>query len=68
MVGLSMGYIKHWYEGTEYFINEFCVKTETLNWTISELANTKEWIEHCVVIFLTLNLQVEFSILWLLHI
>lgn len=28
MVGLSMGYIKHWYEGTEYVINEFCVKAE----------------------------------------
>ena len=25
MVGLSMGYIKHWYSGTEYIINEFCV-------------------------------------------
>lgn len=25
MVGLSMGYIKHWYTGTEYIINEFCV-------------------------------------------
>lgn len=28
IVGLSMGYVKHWYEGTEYVINEFCVKTE----------------------------------------
>ena len=25
MVALSMGYIKHWYSGTEYMINEFCV-------------------------------------------
>ena len=25
IVGLSMGYIKHWYSGTEYIINEFCV-------------------------------------------
>ena len=25
MIGLSMGYIKHWYSGTEYIINEFCV-------------------------------------------
>ena len=25
LVGLSMGYIKHWYSGTEYIINEFCV-------------------------------------------
>jgi aminoglycoside 6'-N-acetyltransferase I len=28
MVGLSMGSIKHWYSGTEYYINEFCIKTE----------------------------------------
>ena len=28
MVGLSMGEIKHWYEGTEYFIQELCIKTE----------------------------------------
>ena len=27
-IGISMGYIKHWYRGTEYIINEFCVKTE----------------------------------------
>ena len=25
MVGLSMGHVKHWYTGTEYFIDEFCV-------------------------------------------
>ena len=25
IMGLSMGYIKHWYSGTEYVINEFCV-------------------------------------------
>ena len=25
IVGLSMGYIKHWYTGTEYCIDEFCV-------------------------------------------
>lgn len=28
MVGLSMGEIRHWFTGTEYFINEFCIKTE----------------------------------------
>lgn len=28
MVGLAMGEIKHWYEGTEYFINELCIKRE----------------------------------------
>ena len=27
-IGISMGYVKHWYSGTEYIINEFCVKTE----------------------------------------
>ena len=25
LVALSMGYIKHWYSGTEYIINELCV-------------------------------------------
>lgn len=28
MVGLSMGNIKHWYSGTEYCIDEFCIKKE----------------------------------------
>ncbi|MBE6753891.1 MAG: GNAT family N-acetyltransferase [Ruminococcaceae bacterium] len=28
LVGLSMGLIKHWYMGTEYYINELCILTE----------------------------------------
>lgn len=28
MIGLSMGGIKHWYSGTEYYIDELCIKTE----------------------------------------
>ena len=28
LIGLSLGYIKHWYSGTEYIINELCVKTD----------------------------------------
>lgn len=28
MVGLSMGSIKHWYEGTQYCIEELCIKTD----------------------------------------
>ena len=28
LIGISLGYVKHWYSGTEYIINEFCVKTE----------------------------------------
>ena len=28
LIGIAMGYVKHWYSGTEYIINEFCVKTE----------------------------------------
>jgi len=28
MMGLSMGSVKHWYSGTEYYIHEFCIKTE----------------------------------------
>ena len=28
LIGLSMGSIMHWYCGTEYYIFEFCIKTE----------------------------------------
>lgn len=28
LIGLSLGNIMHWYTGTEYYIFEFCVKTE----------------------------------------
>ena len=28
LIGIAQGYVKHWYSGTEYIINEFCVKTE----------------------------------------
>ena len=28
LIGISIGYIKHWCSGTEYCIDEFCIKTE----------------------------------------
>ena len=28
LIAVSMGRIKHWYTGTEYCIDEFCVKTD----------------------------------------
>lgn len=28
LVAVSMGHVKHWYSGTEYYIDELCVKTE----------------------------------------
>ena len=28
LIGISLGYIKHWYTGTEYIINELCIKPE----------------------------------------
>ncbi|HOO28029.1 MAG TPA: GNAT family N-acetyltransferase [Lachnospiraceae bacterium] len=28
MIGLSIGSIKHWYSGTEYYIDELCIKKE----------------------------------------
>ena len=28
MLGLSMGSVKHWYRGTEYLIDELCVRTD----------------------------------------
>lgn len=28
LIALSMGHIRHWYSGTEYFIDELCVSTK----------------------------------------
>lgn len=28
LVALAMGHIRHWYSATEYYIDEFCVKTQ----------------------------------------
>ncbi|MBQ8150659.1 MAG: GNAT family N-acetyltransferase [Clostridia bacterium] len=28
LVGLSMGHIRHWYSGTEYYIDELCIRTD----------------------------------------
>ena len=28
LIGIALGYVKHWYSGTEYIINELCIKTE----------------------------------------
>lgn len=28
LIGISLGSIMHWYTGTEYYISEFCIKTE----------------------------------------
>lgn len=28
LIGLSLGSIMHWYSGTEYYIFEFCIKTD----------------------------------------
>ncbi len=28
LIGISLGHIKHWYSGTEYFIDELCIKTD----------------------------------------
>ncbi len=28
LVGLSLGYVFHWWEGTDYFIKEFCIDTD----------------------------------------
>lgn len=28
LLGLALGNIKHWYTGTEFFVEEFCIKTE----------------------------------------
>ncbi len=28
LIGVSMGHIKHWYSGTEYYIEELCIQTD----------------------------------------
>ena len=28
LIGVSMGRIRHWYSGTEYYIDELCIKTD----------------------------------------
>ena len=28
LIGLSMGNIKHWFTGTEYYIDEFCIRPD----------------------------------------
>lgn len=28
LIGISLGYVFHWWEGTEYFIKELCIDTE----------------------------------------
>ena len=28
LIGVSIGNIRHWYEGTEYYVDELCIKTE----------------------------------------
>ncbi|MBR6599325.1 MAG: GNAT family N-acetyltransferase, partial [Oscillospiraceae bacterium] len=27
-IGMALGSIKHWYTGTEYYIDEFCIKSQ----------------------------------------
>ena len=28
LIGFSLGFVKHWFSGTEYIIDEFCIKKE----------------------------------------
>ena len=28
LIGVSMGHFRHWYSGTEYYIDELCIKTD----------------------------------------
>ena len=37
LVGLAMGRIKHWYSGTEYSIDEFCIEKTSQNKGIGSL-------------------------------
>ena len=31
MIGISLGYIFHWWEGNEYYIKEFCIQRDSQN-------------------------------------
>ena len=31
MIGISLGYIFHWWQGDEYFIKEFCIERDSQN-------------------------------------
>lgn len=28
LIGVSMGHIRHWYSGTEYYVDELCIRTD----------------------------------------
>lgn len=28
LIGLSMGHVRHWYSGTEYYVDEFCIRKQ----------------------------------------
>lgn len=28
LIGIAMGHIKHWFSGTEYYIDELCIRTD----------------------------------------
>ncbi|MDO5120156.1 MAG: GNAT family N-acetyltransferase [Coriobacteriales bacterium] len=28
LIGVSLGNIRHWYEGTEYYVDELCIRTD----------------------------------------
>lgn len=28
LIGVSMGHIRHWHSGTEYYIDELCIQTD----------------------------------------
>lgn len=46
LIGFSMGSIMHWYSGTEYYIFEFCIKTEKQGMGIG--TDFLKQVEECV--------------------
>lgn len=58
LVAVSMGHVKHWYSGTEYYIDELCVRTEKQGMGIgseflSEIENELKKIEINNIFLLT---------------
>ena len=37
LTGVSMGNIRHWYTGTEYYIDEFCIRPDRQGWGLGTL-------------------------------
>lgn len=56
MIGMALGHVKHWYEGTEYWIDEFGVLPEKQRYGIGTafLAEIEKILENKGIIYIAL--------------